>query len=192
MSLTAERVSRRFGKSLALRTRLSQRQRRMRRDQDACKQPYPMIRPSAPAGAAPRGFSSNRKGACVAIQVPLTHTRSTRPVGSGWECDRSYTLKGRRCDPVIVPANGYLTTSRRWLEVHRGFARSANACVQIEAPSNGYVDEQGNGWACERGFQADSACAQIKVPANAHLEYSGNAWRCDRGFLNRNGTCVAE
>jgi hypothetical protein len=65
--------------------------------------------------------------------------------------------------------------------------------VAVIVPANGYLDDRGDAWKCERGFgPRDTRCVRIEVPANAQLDYSGNEWRCDDGFRKEAKRCVAQ
>jgi len=64
--------------------------------------------------------------------------------------------------------------------------------VAVVVPANGYLDNQGSGWRCERGFSRNgSACVAIVLPANAHVDYSGNDWSCAAGFRKEPQGCLA-
>ena len=60
-------------------------------------------------------------------------------------------------------------------------------------PANAHLDDSGNDWRCDRGFQAkDGSCVKIMIPLRAHLDSSGNAWMCDWGYELQAGQCMAE
>jgi hypothetical protein len=62
----------------------------------------------------------------------------------------------------------------------------------VRVPENGFLDESGHAWKCDRGFApSGSTCLRLQVPRDAHLDSTGNDWTCDWGFENRNGQCVA-
>jgi hypothetical protein len=62
----------------------------------------------------------------------------------------------------------------------------------VRVPENGFLDESGHAWKCDRGFApSGSTCLRLQVPRDAHLDSTGNDWTCDWGFENRNGHCVA-
>jgi hypothetical protein len=60
-------------------------------------------------------------------------------------------------------------------------------------PANGYLENRGASWGCERGFRKqESRCIELLLPARAHLDYSGNDWQCDDGFNKSGGACLPE
>jgi len=60
-------------------------------------------------------------------------------------------------------------------------------------PANGFLDNRGDTFRCERGFRAEgSACAPIVLPAHGYLDYSGNDWRCEDAFHRVAENCIPE
>jgi hypothetical protein len=71
--------------------------------------------------------------------------------------------------------------------------RHGDTCAVVDVPENAYLDSNGNGWQCERGFRREqTVCKTLIVPANAHTGYSGNDWNCADGFRRHDGRCVPE
>ena len=66
-----------------------------------------------------------------------------------------------------------------------------NSCAPVAVPANGYLDNQGSGWRCERGFTRDtSRCVAIVLPDDAYMDYTGNGWACAEGFRKESKGCL--
>jgi hypothetical protein len=58
-------------------------------------------------------------------------------------------------------------------------------------PPNGYLDDSGDDWECERHFRKTrGSCIPLAVPENAHVAGSGNDWSCDTGFRRQGEICA--
>ena len=79
---------------------------------------------------------------------------SASKYSKGWECNQGYRPIGEsHCAPVKIPAHAYATNASYgdgW-ECGRGYERADNHCVVISLPENAYLNNEGNGWKCERG-----------------------------------------
>ena len=64
--------------------------------------------------------------------------------------------------------------------------------ASVMLPANAHVQQYGNGWECNRGYESDAkTCVTIKVPSHAYLNASGLGWECNRGFQKIDQTCAA-
>lgn len=136
------------------------------------------------------GLAAKRTGPVV---VPENGYATGATYGTGWECSFGFVNRQGTCDPVVVPAYGYLNSRGDGWKCQRGYLKDGQNCRAIEVPANGYLTASSNpGWACERGYIANrDKCTLIDVPANAYLRNTsfGDPWECERGYRKSNQSC---
>ncbi len=125
---------------------------------------------------------------------PNAHARG---YGSGWDCDKSYRVNGKKCIAIVVPENAYPTNrpyGAGW-KCNHGFKQVDEAsCLQVVVPRGGYLSASGENWECLRGnLKVGDSCQKVVLPDNAYMsdnEY-GRVWLCDRGYSVKGNGCVA-
>jgi len=138
------------------------------------------------------GSDTLAQGAAPANAYPVE-----RSFGNDWRCLHGFREVDRaRCDPVVVPENGYLDAAGDRWKCDRGFRRAEGVCVLIVLPANSFLAEHSDdpGWECERGYRSRrDACVPIVVPQHAYLSPGnyGAGWTCERGFRAVDGACHA-
>ena len=118
-----------------------------------------------PGWACDRGFTASGDR-CIPIVVPKNGYLTNADYGDAWACERGFVQVGDQCDPVVPPKHAF----------HDPMAYGPGWRCE-----RGYEPDEQN-----------SACIAIDLPENAHLDDSGNRWRCNPGFQLGDKTCLRE
>jgi hypothetical protein len=127
---------------------------------------------------------------------PIPENARAKGYGTGWECNRGYSLVKGACTAVTIPANAYPagTSFGQGWQCNHGFKAAGEACVAIKILANAYLQPSGDSWHCERTYRkVDDTCMAVAVPLNGYLADSayGLGWKCERGFQAVDEACVA-
>ena len=85
---------------------------------------------------------------------------------------RVFATLGDHCVAVVVPANGYLSSTGNEWECNRGYLKAGLACGPVRLPANAHADDSSNGtgWQCDRGFrETNDRCEKVIVPADGYF-----------------------